>query len=299
MPKSTTEQASTIVHLDEFQRWMVAVVSHFGTDEEAWNSEGATTELSHERALGNVLPSQTLTEYERIGIYRRMYFLRMRDALLIDVPSVRFALGQSLFEEVVEQYFTRYPSRSYTLNDSGLMFPTFVRESSLPNNEFLAELAELELAISRVIEAPETPPLTAEQIAAVPADAWENVCFVPIAALELHAFTYPVHDYFCAFEEKSSENETSDEPSLVISEEPAYNYVCIHRSDYNTEHTAVTEAEYELLTALTESGPLGVAFEAVQKHFGDNPADAEKAQQHITSRFQEWMMSGLFAAIRT
>lgn len=276
------------LHLDEFQRWMLAVVTNFGDDTTAWNSAEATAEMPHERALQNVLPSPTLNQYERIGIYRRMYYLRMRDALEIDVPSVHHAIGREQFEELVEQYFTRYPSHSYTLNDTGLMLPTFLRESSLPNKEFLAQLAELELAVSRVMDAPETPALTAAEIAAIPPDAWERARFTPVAALEVHAFTYPVHEYLCAVE---------DESPTSTSFAPAANYVLIHRSEFRTKHTALDAAEYDLLSALIARVPLGEAFETVQKHFGDNPDDAEQAQQRISSRFQEWMTSGVFTAV--
>jgi len=134
MPKEAHEP----LPLADFQRWMVSVVTHFGTDDQAWNSDVATAELSHDRALQNVLPSKTLTEYDRIGIYRRMYFLRMRDSLAVDFPSVLHLLGKSQFEELTEQYFTAHPSNSYTLNDTGLKFPSFMRSTTLPDKEFIA-----------------------------------------------------------------------------------------------------------------------------------------------------------------
>lgn len=283
------DRTDETIHLGEFQRWMVAVVTNFGNDTEAWNSEAAIAELTHQRALNNILPSKTLNEYERIGIYRRMYFLRMRDALEVDFPSVLHFGGKAQFEDVVEQYFTRYPSESYTLNDTGLRFPAFVRASSLPEKEFIAELAELELAISAVMEAEETPCLSAEQIAAIPADAWNDVRFTPVAALGVHKFTYPVHEYLCAFEDKL--------PAFPAIE-PRPNYVYVHRSDFRTNHYALGVEEYKLLELLIRGTPLGEAFETIQQQMVGEESTLEELQTAITSRFQEWMTKGVFATVQ-
>lgn len=291
MPEQFQQIPHEALHLDEFQRWMVAVVTNFGNDHEAWTSEAATAELSHERALGTILPSKTLNEYERVGIYRRMYFLRMRDALEIDFPSVLHFLGKASFEAVMEEYFTKYPSNSYTLNDTGIRFPAFVRSSLLPDNEFIAELAELELAISNVMEAQEIPPISAEKIAAISPEAWNEARFTPVDAFAIHQFAYPVHEYLCAVEE-----EASDFP--LIEKRP--NYVYIHRSKFHTNHYALDAEEYHLLQLLTQGTPLGEAFAAIQERMTNTNEnnDLEELLPRITTRFQEWMTMGIFADIR-
>lgn len=276
--------------LADFQRWMVSVVTHFGTDDQAWNSDVATAELSHDRAFKNVLPSKTLTEYDRIGIYRRMYFLRMRDSLAVDFPSVLHLLGKPQFEELTEQYFTAHPSNSYTLNDTGLKFPSFMRSTTLPDKEFIAQLAELELAISAVMEAPEVPPISAVDIAGIPPDAWDTAIFTAVEAFSLHEFAYPVHDYFCAVEDKHNEF-----PNI----QPHPNFVYIHRSKFHTQHYALRAEEYRLLELLIQGTTLGEAFEAVQQVFTNEQTNLEELQARISSRFQEWIMNGVFAAIRT
>lgn len=278
--------------LAQFQRWMAAVVTHFGSDEEAWKSEAASQELSYNRAMTNVIPNKHLSEYERIGIYRKMYFLRMRDALAIDVPAVRHFLGADVFEEVVEEYFTRFPSTSYTLNDSGLNFPRYVRESTLQHKDFIAELAELELAIARVMEAEETAPLSPEELAGVPPEAWENAQFKPIAAFELFTFTFPVHEYLSAFE---AESETF--PQVT----PTSEFGFIHRAEYSTNHYSLQESEFLLLRSLSAGTPLAQAFEAVQESFvaslGEEASEEAviNLQNRISTCFQQWIAMGIFA----
>lgn len=288
--------------LATFQQWMVSVVTHFGTDEEAWNSDKATAALSHARALENIIPTKDLNGYERIGIYRRMYFLRMRDALTVDFPAVREAVGTKAFENIVEQYCTQCPSTSYTLNDSGLKFPAFMRSSGIPGKEFLAELAELELAIARVMEAEEVPPLTVGDIMSVPPEAWANARFTPVAALTTCAFRYPVYEYF-----REVEAMTATETTAQQRMEECSNYCYIHRSEYSTRHYPLRREEYRLLTALIDGTPLQKAFDNVQHFVLNSPSvtnrittdtDLEQFQVQIRERFQEWMQMGVFAAVR-
>ncbi|MCU0427388.1 MAG: DNA-binding domain-containing protein [Candidatus Kapabacteria bacterium] len=288
--------------LATFQQWMVSVVTHFGTDEEAWNSEEATTALSHARALENIIPTKDLNGYERIGIYRRMYFLRMRDALTVDFPAVQEAVGTKAFEDIVEQYCTQCPSTSYTLNDSGLKFPAFMRSSDIPGKEFLAELAELELDIASVMEAEEVPPLTVEEIMSVPPEAWANARFTPVAALKISAFRYPVYEYF-----REVEAMTAPETTAQQRMEEGSNYCYIHRSEYSTRHYPLSKEEYLLLAALIGGVPLQEAFDTVQDLLPNSPSstnqttiepEVEQFQIQIRERFQEWMQMGVFAAIQ-
>ena len=274
------------ISLSRFQHWMLEVVTHFGSDDEAWSAEAATRRLSRERALDNVLPSATLNAVERIGIYRTMYFLRMRDALELDAPAVARYIGREAFERVVEDYFTRYPSASYTLNDTGLLFPRYLRESLLPDREFLAELAELHLAVARVMDAEETPPVAPERLASVPPVAWSAARFRGVAALELCAFAYPVQEYLSAFE-----NESSVYPAPVLRP----NYAYIHRADYSTRHYALISEEFRVLQALLQGAPLAQALEIALQETSDEMF--EEMQSRVTARFQEWILKGLFADI--
>jgi uncharacterized protein len=217
-----------------------------------------------------------------------MYFLRMRDALEVDFPSVLHFVGKPAFETLVEEYFRQFPSNSYTLNDTGTRFPAFMRSGLLPDNEFIAELAELELAISAVMEAEETPPISPAEIAAIPPEKWENAQFVPVSAFRLHQSTYPVHEYVQAIEE-----ELPNFPTIELRP----NYAYIHRSNFHTNHYGLSAEEYALLQLLSTGTPLGAAFEAIQQQLATQQKDIEELLPRITACFQEWMAEGVFARV--
>ena len=67
--------------LDRVQRWMQALIQDQGTCEEAIASERAQAEIPADQARTVVLPSKTLSSFERLDIYREMYLLRMEEAL--------------------------------------------------------------------------------------------------------------------------------------------------------------------------------------------------------------------------
>ena len=59
------------------QRWMQALIMHPGSDEEAVASEVAQAVVPAREFPKVVLPSKTLTSFERLGIYRQMYLARL------------------------------------------------------------------------------------------------------------------------------------------------------------------------------------------------------------------------------
>src|SRR5262249_36362294 len=171
--------------LDRLQRWMQAFVVHPGTPEDA-SSGAPSDELAGVSVPDVIRASRTLTPVERVAIYQRMYPIRMYEALEGDYPALQHFLGDDSFDALVRAYIETYPSRSYSLNRLGDHLPEFIRTTSgIKRPDFCYELARLELAVTEVFDAPETPPLSEAAIAGVPPEAWEHARLTPIAAFRL------------------------------------------------------------------------------------------------------------------
>src|SRR5207245_9329882 len=133
----------------------------------------AAGQLPPERLPEVVLPSRSLAPSERVGIYQGMYLLRMEEALESDYPALKRFLGPRGFRALVRDYVASFPSRSYTLNRLGDHLPAFVLTAiGRRHRGFCHDLARLELAMTEVFDAVETPTLSAEAVAAVRAEAW-------------------------------------------------------------------------------------------------------------------------------
>jgi len=98
-------------------------------------------------------------------IYSRAYFARLIRCLSMQLPALKYAVSDGIFEELVIGYLKKYPPQSYTLNDLPNDLVTYLQaerpDARLPLEEhepwfdFLVELAEVETNYLAVLDAAE------------------------------------------------------------------------------------------------------------------------------------------------
>jgi hypothetical protein len=270
--------------LDALQRWMQAVIVHPGGVDQALRDETAQALLPVERVAEVIRPSRTLSAAERLDIYHGMYPLRMYDALEYDYPGLAHFLGVESFREFVREYVLAYPSRSYTLNRLGDHVPEFLKSARVPKREFCHDLARLELAVTQVFDAPETPALGPERIDAVPAEAWEGARLHTIAAFRLCAFRYPVNDYL-----QSLRDERHRHPPVRLKN----TWVAIYRRDYGVYRLDLSRPAHDLLADLAAGMTLGGAVQAALRR----PSRPQVDPNLLFRWFREWVSSGVFRSV--
>jgi hypothetical protein len=268
------------VSVANFQYWM-----HPGTETEALNDPVAQRYLPAAQAEQFVLPSKTLSINERLAIYRQMYVWRLVEVLEMDFTTVAQFVGDEQFEALVKAYLQVHPSQSYNLNLLSYAFPEFLKTvTGLKKREFLSDLARLELAISKAIEAEEVRSLTQDDIKVVPSEAWYDVRLKFIPAFELLALRYPVNAYLQA----------------VIDEEPLPDtrrtdtWVAVYRKDYEVWRLPLPNQAYQLLRRLQMGKSLG---EAVDYVVSSAPRQRQAWQGELFDWFQEWFAEGFFCEI--
>ncbi len=268
---------------------MQAFVVHPGTEEEALT--GASREgIPVAEVPGVVLPSRTLTSVERVGVYRGMYLLRLAEALEGDYPGLQHFLGDQGFSDLVRGYLQAYPSRSYSLNRLGDHLPDYVRSApGFRRREFLYDLARLELAVSEVFDAPETPALNAERIAAVPSEAWERARLTPIAPFRLLSLQYPVSDYLTSVKEEDHDHHPRARRKA--------NWVAVFRRDYACLRLDLTRAAYELLESLASGTSLGQAVTAAARRQKRRAAHKVLHEDQLFRWFRDWVSGGIFQSV--
>jgi hypothetical protein len=273
--------------LPRLQRWMHAVVAHPGSVEEAVAAPAAAAELAPEAIGELILPTRALTPAERVGIYHGMYLLRMEEALATDYPALKHFLGDEGFLALVRGYVQAHPSRSYSLNRLGDALPQYVREApGLKRREFCHDLARLELAVSEVFDAPETPPLTAASVARVAPEAWEQARLRPIDAFRLLALRYPANEYL-----QSVRDDRHDHPRPRLKA----NWLAVYRSDYAVYRLALSRPAHDLLADLAAGRPLGQAVAAAVARGGRRAPGEDELQRW----FRNWVAAGLFRSVET
>jgi hypothetical protein len=73
-----------------------------------------------------IKPNDRLTSCERLEIYNRQYWYRIKDCFYEDYPGLRALLGESRFERLACAYLTRHPSQSFTLRNLGRRLVEFL-----------------------------------------------------------------------------------------------------------------------------------------------------------------------------
>jgi hypothetical protein len=270
------------VKLKRTQHWMQTVIMHPGTNQEAVASRKAQALVSKRLFPRLVLRSKTLDSYQRIGIYRDMYLARLREALASDYGALLHFLGDEAFTELVAGYVEAHPSQSYTLNRLGDHLSEYIRSASrLPRREFLYDLARLELAMSQLFDAAESPVLKRKTIANIPPEAWETARLKPIEAFRLLAFRYPVNAYLKSVRDRTAHPSTRRKN----------NWVVIFRRNYTLRRLDLTRPAYELLSSLADGIPLGKALSRVARH------RKAVSEVQLFSWFRDWVANGLFQGV--
>ena len=273
--------ASPDLPLGEMQRWMLKVVVHVeGAIEQALNAPDAAAIVAPGSLETVILPSPTLDAAERIGIYRGMYPLRMREALESDYPTLLHFLGDEGFDALVRDYVTAFPSRSYTLNRLGDHFPEFIAAArGLPRPAFCADLARLELAIAQVFDADESPALDAEAVAAM-GEAVADLRLSPVAAFRLLGFRYPVNAYL-----QSCREEGHTHPRTALKG----TWVAVFRRQYSVRRLDLTREQHTLLAALAAGETLGAAVLKTLRS-----SRRRLAPEEFFQWFRQWVSEGMF-----
>lgn len=269
--------------LPSLQGWMQAVIEQPGTVDEAVAAPAARAALDPADIERVIRPSRTLTAVERVGVYQGMYLLRMVEALEGDYPAVAHFLGAEGFGDLVTRYVQAHPSVSYTFNRLGTRFPEFVRESrGIRNRIFAADLARLELLVTEVFDAPESPAWPADEVANVPREAWAAARLEPIAAFRIGAFGYPVNAYL-----QSVKDENHDHPGTARQAA----WTAVWRKNYEVWRLDLSKPQHDFLRALAKGRPFGKAVSAAAR--GLQGAAGEQLFRWL----RDWVAEGMFTRL--
>jgi hypothetical protein len=284
LPLTTAELAATSPEGDdlaELQLWMTRLLRHgknLALDPEL--TEAAT------RHFGG---SSRLSPAEQIEIYREQFWLRHIGSLIEDFPGLCGILGQNDWQRLAESYLGSVVPTSPSLRDLGQDLPRHIAGCDfLPHRELLVDMARLEWAYIEAFDAPEAELLTAERLAAIPGDAWENARFELAPSVRLLRVAYPVSDLRRALR-AAGENA---EP-LPLPERQSLHLV-VYRRELKLWDKAIAPLPFELLEALAAGLPLGQAATSVLARF---PDAEEELSENIGAWFQRWGKLGWISGV--
>lgn len=240
------------LELRELQRWFARVVAHRETADVALRSDEAAAIVAPDEVAGGVIADNPrMSAAAMLQVYNGGYLARLVEVMQSDFGCVQHALGECAFEGLVAAYLEAFPSRHPNLNRLGREFPRFVAaQAALPNGPFLAELAQLELAVAVAFDAEEFAPLQGDVLASIPQEQWPAARFEPNPSLQLLAFAHPVDSYYQAWKV----GEPADVPA------PEAQRVAVFRHDDRVWRQRLPGSSYDVLAALVDGAPLADAL---------------------------------------
>jgi hypothetical protein len=115
-----------------------------------------------------IKPNDRLTSFERLEIYNRQYWFRVKDCFYDDYPGLRAVLGDRRFERMAQAYLMRHPSECFTLRNLGRRLLPFLENEPrwiVPNPKLALDMARLEWAHIEAFDNEARPPLEMNALA--------------------------------------------------------------------------------------------------------------------------------------
>lgn len=251
--------------------------------------------------LGTHFPDNgRLTPLEQIEIYRRQYWLRHIDALTEDFPGLLGLLGDEAWHQLATSYLDKSPPTGFTLRNLGRQLPTYLRAQSALDFELeparartLIDMAELECAYLRAFDAPDLASISAESLAEIPAESWNEARLILHPSVSLLELSGPLVDLRRIFR-KSTHSRQNSGWNLVPP--PTTEWTAVYRHhDLTLYDKRLTAQVFLLLHSLQTGATLGVACETLLRSFPDH---LEFIKEHLGDWFAMFGRLGWIADVK-
>ena len=195
-----------------------------------------------------------------VALYRRLIRTNYLQVLAITYPVLYRFVGGRYFHVLARGYMKRYPSTCGDLFLYGRHLPALLQRSEAP--PILVELARLEWACHELHQAPDSTPLSVDQLQAMTsADPLRaTIRFQPAA--RFLSFPIPIHRVWLALQPEASPDTVVD---LPLPEEQTG--VVVTRNDGTVQVTPLVWSQYRVLEALSQGTDVA-AVERVAREAG-------------------------------
>jgi len=296
-----TEQVNgQAMGLEALQRAMAAAVMTPLTADEQMRSHAPDGRAMTDVAAEFIAPNSRLTSFERLEIYNRQYWFRVRSGLAEDFPALRAVVGEKAFDAISVAYLAEHPSRSFSLRNLGSKLVEWLRlhpQFAGRRHALAVDVARIEWAFVEAFDNAEYTPLTLEQIATLDGDS--KLAVQP--HVRLMALNYAADEVVMALHagekrqasEAGVKHESEDEPVRLPRLRKRAVWVAAHRVDLCVYYRRMEREEFLTLEAIRGGCPLGAALEA---GFIESRIPEERRAGRVRAWFSTWAELGWICA---
>ena len=281
---------------------MAAAIMRPLTDKDSMQTRWINGRATKKVAESFIKPSERQTSFERLEIYNRQYWFRLRKCLFTDYPGLRAVLGDKKFARLVDVYLAQNPSRSFTLRNLGSRLTKFIEANpklTTPRQSLALDMARLEWAYIQAFDNEAKPSLNIGDLAGLDVSKIRLELQPHLALLKLEN---EIEDFLIEIKKNAglrgeASNAMAKEHRLKRTKSAPrlkrkMNFVAVHRFQDHVYFKPLQYGQFLLLSALQNGATLE---KACAKVAGLKMADSSEA---IKSWFSEWAALEWFCALK-
>ena len=198
----------------------------------------------------------------RLDIYRNNITSALVRSLEGLYPALKALTGEEFFQALMRDFITHNPPGDGHIMGYGLDLAAFLEgHPACENHPFLVDIAQLESAWYQAYSADEAPPMEADQLATIPADAVADTRLVMHPSCRWLQSSYPASRIW---QTAVSPTEDADLPNLDDGPE----WLLVIRPEHEVEVRTLNAAEFIFLKQL-EQNSIGDAYSATIEQYAD------------------------------
>ena len=241
-----------------------------------------------------IASNDRLTSFERLEIYNKQYWYRLRDCFGDDFPGLRAVLGDKKFDGLAAAYLENNPSRSFTLRNLGQFLIPFLEKNpglTVPYTSLAVDMAKFEWAQVQAFDGPGFAPLTAADVATLATKPTKVRLHVQ-PYVQLIELRFPLDDFLLALKKKNSAmrseasnaiDETVERKKIISIRRPRPKqiFLAVHRYQNSLYYKRLSQESFTALSALQQNQTLESALTVAI-------AQSKKPNQNWPKLVQEW-----------
>jgi hypothetical protein len=251
-------------------------------------------------ASGFIKPNDRLTSFERLEIYNRQYWYRVKDCFFEDYIGLQAILGERRFERMALAYLTECPSRSFTLRNLGRSLIHFLEANPRwvkPLEQPALDMARLEWAHIEAFDNEAKPRLQVDSLLGADPAALYLKLQPHLTLLRLGC---ELDEFLVRLKRNQGlRNEASNaiQPGRAgarrsrarhMRSKPTF--LAVHRHDETVYYKRLKPAQFRLLSAIQSGASLSEACESLA-------GSPEKDLAQVGKWFETWAALGWFCEL--
>jgi putative DNA-binding protein len=250
-----------------------------------------------------IKPNDRLTSFERLEIYNRQYWLRIRQSFYEDYPGLRAIFGDKKFERLADAYLAHYPSQSFTLRNLGSRLVKFLEAEPRwvsPHKQLAFDMARLEWAHTEAFDNEAKPRLKTGDLIGLDAAKIRLQLQPHLTLLKLKN---EIDDFLIELKKNSGlrseasnameQNRRHKKARLAGKLKRKINFLAVHRYQDLVYYKRLEPGQFVLLSALQNRATLEKACaELVGVKISGNLGET------IQKWFQSWAALGWFCSLK-